>query len=100
MGDAWSSKDTDTYAKAYSKRFVSTKGLAYDAWIKERQERIKNNLFITVIPSHVKITMENETIFVSFEQTYVSAKINETVQKILILVREDGMLKILSEKVE
>ena len=98
--DAWSSKDTDSYAKAYSTRFISPKGLAYDAWIKERQERIKNNLFITVIPSHVKITMENETIFVSFEQTYVSAKVNETVQKSLILVREDGMLKILSEKVE
>lgn len=96
---AWSAQDVDAYLSYYSLDFQPSNGQSRSAWAATRRQRLQAPEFI-----QISITgLETEVVSDSrgrarFNQGYRSNTYQDSVRKILELVREDGRWMILEEK--
>ncbi len=96
---AWSDQDVDAYLSFYSRSFKPDAGQSRSAWAASRRERLRAPEFIEVTVSGLEAEVVSESRGrASFEQGYRSDTFQDTVHKVLELVREDGRWKILEEK--
>lgn len=94
---AWSSKDIRSYLSKYSKAFVPTQGRTYSAWLQDRKNKILTKSYINVEISNIKVMPRESNYDVHFNQKYTSSNYNDTVQKTLVLIKEEEEFKIISE---
>ena len=97
---AWSTNDTKSYFSFYSDQFQTPRGETRDAWEKGRRSRIMNKSSIDIQVLAPSVTVEKNTAVVTFQQVYVSGKLNSTDRKSLTLKQEDGTWKIHQERSE
>jgi len=99
--DAWSGQRVEYYLWFYARGFAPPNGASRSAWEAYRRERLE-------APSSIQVTLEklseqslddNRT-SVTFEQAYRAGSYGDRVLKTLVMVREDGSWKILSEQSE
>ena len=93
----WESKDIKNYMTCYSKAF-SSMGMDWDQW--ETYKKRLNNRYreISLVFSNVHIVLEDHRVTVNFEQHYQSDEYADHGMKSLVLKRENGAWKILSEQ--
>ncbi|MFS0757545.1 tetratricopeptide repeat protein [Noviherbaspirillum sp. 1P10PC] len=97
--NAWSARDVSAYLAAYSKDFVTPRGLSHEKWAAERAERITNKQRISVKVVDPKVTLKGGQATVQFKQQFSSDKLRSTDQKTLTLIRLDGAWRIRQERV-
>jgi lipopolysaccharide export system protein LptA len=93
----WESKDLKNYMKCYSKEF-SSMGMDWDRW--ETYKKRLNNRYhgISLVFNNLHIVLEDNQAKVKFEQYYQSDEYSDHGMKSLILKKENGVWKILSEQ--
>ena len=93
----WESKDLKNYMKCYSKEF-SSRGMDWDRW--ETHKKRLNNRYhgISLVFNDLHIVLEDNQAKVNFEQYYQSDEYSDHGMKSLILKKENGVWKILSEQ--
>jgi hypothetical protein len=95
---AWADQRVEDYLWFYSSSFAPPNGASRPAWEAYRRERLE-------APDSIEITLANLTqqnldsdlTRVTFEQAYKAGGYSDRVLKTLVMVREDGSWKILSE---
>jgi len=96
---AWSAQDVDTFVSFY-KRWYSTPGKNHEQWVSDRQVKLTNKQFISVVVSSIKQKQISENrISVDFIQNYQSNTIKDTLRKRLVFDKINGQWKISNEKV-
>ena len=84
---AWSRKDVDDYLQAYAGSFVPPEGLSRSKWEAERKLRIVSKKSISVEVRQLKVTVEDKTATVQFQQIYSSDNFTGNSRKTLEMVR-------------
>ncbi|MEO5341312.1 MAG: nuclear transport factor 2 family protein [Magnetococcus sp. MYC-9] len=99
---AWRSRDLQAYTAFYSdSSFVPEQFIARADWQASRARILKEAGTIQITLSDIRIAMEDaDTARALFTQSYRSKRHRDTVNKTLILVRENGSWKIIREFVE
>lgn len=96
---AWSSKDAEAYLGHYAKDFQTPGGKTRPAWEAERRARIGKAGDIQVTYEDLRVhAAGNERATVTLRQQYRSANYSDTVTKVLELVKQGGLWRILQEK--
>jgi len=96
---AWSAQDVDAFVSFY-KRWYSTPGKNHAQWVNDRQVKLTNKRYISVVVSSIKQKKISENRFaVDFTQNYQSDAINDTIRKRLVFDKINGQWKISNEKV-
>jgi outer membrane protein TolC len=99
--NAWSNNDFEAYKACYSTRFISPDGKSFDAWMKSRKMKVIQNKLITVMLQNIDVVSRTEQeVVVRFHQAYVAAHLNDSTEKTLRLVNENGVWKIVEESVQ
>jgi len=97
--EAWSAQDVDAFVSFY-KRWYSTPGKNHAQWVSDRQVKLTNKRYISVVVSSIKQKKISENRFaVDFTQNYQSDTINDTIRKRLVFDKINGQWKISNEKV-
>ena len=98
---AWADQRVEDYLSFYSADFVPPNGAARRAWEAYRRERLTAPDSISIVLSDVSEQVLDETrTRVTFAQAYSAGAYSDQVLKTLVMVREDGTWKILSETSE
>lgn len=97
-GMAWADQNVSAYLAAYSSRFSPEGGMGRNEWEKTREERLTKpaSIDLKLVDLQVKLQDENRAA-ARFIQVYKSESFEDTVEKRLDLVREEGAWKILRE---
>ena len=97
---AWSDKDAVNYVNHYTRDYSHAPGKSHVDWVTLRRQRLAKPKFIRVNVQQLRTQrLSNTTASVQFLQKYQSDTINDSIQKMLILVIEDGEWKIQQELV-
>ncbi len=97
--EAWQNQDVEAYVAHYSRRFAPADGQTRTAWAASRQQRLTAPEFIEITVTDLEIEWLGDTSArAAFDQRYRSNTFEDSVSKVLELVREDGRWKILEEK--
>lgn len=95
---AWSNRHVDQYLAAYDRNFTPPQGLKFNAWAKERRERIAAPKSIEVKLSDIRVEMlDDNTAKVRFRQTYRSDRLSSTTGKTLLL-RKSGQRWLITQE--
>jgi len=97
--DAWSRQDIDAYLSFYSQDFVPENREKRYAWELERRRRLKKNYLFNVSTEVVSVVSDGNNVFIEFEQTYKSPRLNTVSKKSITLVQAIGGWKIIRERV-
>jgi ketosteroid isomerase-like protein len=97
---AWQARDVTNYLAAYGKAFKPADGTSREAWISARTKKLTTTAAIEVELGRIALERIEQDLFrVSFQQSYASGNYRETNRsKTLLIVREDGNWKIVSEQ--
>ncbi|SMC16942.1 Tetratricopeptide repeat-containing protein [Andreprevotia lacus DSM 23236] len=96
---AWSNKNVNGYLGAYSRQFKAPGGQKFDAWAKDRRERISAPKSIDVEVSDVKIDfVDDDTVKVRFRQSYKSERLSTSTGKTLIMQKSGNRWLIVEER--
>ncbi len=96
---AWSRKDVDDYLQAYANSFVPPEGQSRSKWAAERKLRIVSKKSISVEVRQLKVTVEDKTATVQFQQIYSSDNFTGNSRKTLEMVRQGDRWLIARERV-
>lgn len=96
---AWSRKDVDDYLQAYASSFVPPEGQSRSKWEAERKLRIVSKKSISVEVRQLKVTVEDKTATVQFQQIYNSDNFTGNSRKTLEMVRQGERWLIARERV-
>ncbi len=96
---AWSRKDVDDYLQAYASSFVPPEGQSRSKWEAERKLRIVSKKSISVEVRQFKVTVEDKTATVQFQQIYSSDNFTGNSRKTLEMVRQGERWLIARERV-
>jgi len=94
---AWESKNMENYLNSYSYNFVYPNNMSKAQWEKYRTSRIVSKKIINILISNIKLKNTKEKIEATFTQNYKSGRLNQTSNKKLIFIKEDGEWFILQE---
>ena len=94
---AWEGKDMKNYINAYSSNFIYPNNMTKSEWEKYRTNRIVPKKIINISISNIKLKFKKETITATFTQNYKSGRLNQTSNKSLTFVGDDGRWLILEE---
>lgn len=96
---AWTSKNVNAYLAAYDRDFRPPKKQNFNAWAKERRERITAPKSINVKVSDFKVEFTSETSAkVRFRQNYHSDRLSSNTGKTLIMQKSGGRWLIREER--
>lgn len=96
---AWSEQDVDRYLAHYARDFQPESGMALADWQAQRRQRLTAPKSIRVAVARLEVEpMSSDELQVTFLQTYRSENYSDTVDKTLVLRREDGGWKIGRER--
>lgn len=96
---AWSAQDVDAYLSYYARGFEPAGGGSRSHWAATRRQRLQVPEFIQISITALEAEPVSESRGrVSFDQGYRSNTYQDSVRKVLELIREDGRWKILEEK--
>jgi len=96
---AWSRKETKAYLAMYASDFKTPAGEARSAWEAERKKRINKPGTINVSYERLQITAEGDSATVKFRQHYKSGALKTSSNKLLQMVKRDGVWQIQQERV-
>lgn len=95
---AWSDQRVEDYLDFYSERFEPTGGVGRSAWAERRRDRLASPGFIEIgVEEPEVVAWGEDRLTLRFVQSYRSDTYQDRVVKDLVLVREAGGWKILSE---
>ena len=94
---SWENKDMENYLNSYSSNFIYPNDMTRSEWEKYRTNRILPKKLISISISNMKLKFKEEKIIATFNQNYISGKLNQTSIKSLIFIEEDGRWFILEE---
>ena len=94
---AWENKNMENYLKSYSSNFIYPNNMSRTQWEKYRTNRIIPKKIINIEITNIKIKFKKEKIKVTFTQNYKSGKLNQTSNKSLTFIEEDGQWFIFEE---
>jgi tetratricopeptide (TPR) repeat protein len=94
---AWENKNMKNYLKSYSSNFIYPNNMSRTQWEKYRTNRIIPKKIINIEITNIKIKFKKEKIKVTFTQNYKSGKLNQTSNKSLTFIEEDGQWFIFEE---
>jgi len=97
--DSWSRQDIDAYLSFYSKDFVPENTENRSVWELERRRRLKKNYMFNVSTRVLSVVSDGNNVFIEFEQTYKSPRLNSVSKKSITLVKAIGGWKIIRERV-
>ncbi len=95
----WESRDTDRYARHYSKKFQSD-NFDYQGWIEQKRKVNAGKAWIKVGTENISMFRnpgKEEHVVVTFEQDYRSNNLNNQMKKRQYWIKEDGRWKIIHE---
>jgi murein L,D-transpeptidase YafK len=95
----WESRDTDRYARHYSRKFQSD-SFDYQGWIEQKRKVNAGKSWIKVATENVSMFRnpgKEEYVVVTFEQDYRSNNLNNLMKKRQYWIKEDGRWKIIHE---
>lgn len=95
----WESRDTERYARHYSRKFKSD-NLDHDGWIEHKRQVNVGKSFIKVATGNISMFRnpgKEEYVLVTFEQDYRSNNVNNVMKKRQYWIKEDGRWKIIHE---
>lgn len=97
---AWQAKDIPAYLAAYGAAFRPVDGSSRETWVSARTKKLSTNAAIEVLLSDITLERIEDNLFrVSFLQSYASGNYRESSRsKTLLIVRENGHWKIISEQ--
>ncbi len=99
---AWSDQDVAAYVAYYKSNYSpSGSGFSHRQWVADRDKKLTNKKFIAVSVKgfEQKKINDSSTIEVSFDQTYRSNTVSDTIRKQLTFEKEGGQWKIIREQV-
>ncbi len=98
--EAWSARDVDAYLAAYTPDYAGRgRNSTREAWIAQRRSRILARQKISVEIGTPRLTVrDNNTVVVTFNQTYRSDGLNERSRKRMVMVRLDSRWLIQEEE--
>jgi len=95
----WESRDTDRYARHYSKKFqADSQGLP--AWIEQKRKVNAGKSWIKVATGDISMFRnpgKEEYVVVTFDQDYKSSNLSNQMKKRQYWIKEDGRWKIIYE---
>ena len=94
---SWENKDMENYLNSYSSDFIYPNDMTRSEWEKYRANRILSKKLISISISNMKLKFKEEKIIATFNQNYISGKLNQTSIKSLIFIEEDGRWLIFQE---
>ena len=94
---SWENKDMEGYLNSYATNFKYPNNMNKASWEKYRTSRIISKKKIDILLSKIKLKFTKETIVVNFIQNYKSGKLNQSSNKTLVFVEENGEWLILEE---
>lgn len=95
---AWSNKDVVNYINSYTRDYSHRKDKSHVDWVTLRRQRLSAPKFIRVnLKQLYAKRLSNKSASVQFLQHYQSDTINDSINKVLILVIEEGQWKIQQE---
>ena len=95
----WESRDTDRYARHYSKKFQSD-NFDQQSWIEQKRKVNAGKAWIKVGTENISMFRnpgKEEHVVVTFEQDYRSNNLNNQMKKRQYWIKEDGRWKIIHE---
>ncbi|MCH7666200.1 MAG: hypothetical protein IH936_09780 [Acidobacteria bacterium] len=96
---AWSEQRVEDYLSFYSSTFEPAAELSLGEWESQRKKRVSEPARIEVLVAMADLrTLDKDRVEVVFLQSYESDLMADVVVKTLLLVREDGNLKIDAER--
>ena len=97
---AWSAQDVEGYLAHYGEEFRPPKKLSRTRWEAQRRVRLKKPSYIDVTVIDPKVRMDSDDrARLTFVQRYQSSTYGDRVRKSLVMRREAGGWKIVSEQV-
>ena len=94
---AWENKDMDEYLASYSSSFKYPNNMSKASWEKYRTSRITSKKIINLLLSNKKVKFNKEKVIVTFTQIYKSGALNQTSNKTLVFIEQEGDWFILEE---
>lgn len=95
---AWSARNFDAYRAFYAPSFEPAGGIAYQAWLSQRRQRLAKPGTIEVTVDELKVQFTGQgTAAVTFRQTYRSAGYQDVMRKTLLWQQMDGRWLIVGE---
>lgn len=95
--DAWRRQDLNDYLGAYAPSFVPTSGGSREAWAKQRTARITAKQSIRHEVSDVQVQWSENKAIVKFTQVYADDRLQQTDQKTMHWVLNNGRWQIARE---
>jgi ketosteroid isomerase-like protein len=98
--EAWSNQDLSNYFAAYAETYRAPTSKSRIAWEEDRRARIMGKAKITVAVDQLQIRVTGATAKARFLQHYQSDRLNQRIQKSLVLAEVNGRWLIQEENVE
>jgi ketosteroid isomerase-like protein len=95
---AWSARDVDAYLGHYASEFKPADGKSFDAWREQRRERVAAAGSIEVKLSELAITFDGTRAVAQFLQEYRSDRHRSADRKMVVLVSDSDVWRIVEEK--
>jgi hypothetical protein len=95
--DAWRRQDMNDYLGAYAPSFVPTSGGSREAWAKQRTARITSKQSIRHEVRDVQVQWSENKAIVKFTQVYADERLQQTDQKTMHWVLNNGRWQIARE---
>lgn len=95
--EAWATQNIDSYLAAYSPAFSPANGSTRADWRAQRLSRIAQARDIQLVLAKLVVQINGDQSTVRFQQRYIAAHVNDTMQKVLRLVRSEGQWEIIEE---
>jgi tetratricopeptide (TPR) repeat protein len=93
---AWSNRDASQYIQAYKNQYTPS-AKTPEEWAASRRWNFKNTTYIKVSLSQIRIKADGRQYRAEFTQRYESDAYEDTVNKEIVFVRENGQWKIDAE---
>ena len=97
---AWENKDMEGYLSSYDSNFQYPNNMSKPDWEQYRTSRIISKKTINISLSNIELKFGKNKITATFIQNYKSGALNQTSNKTLVLVGNEGDWLILSEASE
>jgi tetratricopeptide (TPR) repeat protein len=94
---AWENKDMKSYLNSYASNFNYPNKMTKSDWEKYRTSRIISKKIINLSLSNIQLKFGKEKITAVFIQNYKSGNLNQTSNKTLVFIEENGDWLILEE---
>lgn len=94
---AWENKDMKSYLNSYASNFNYPNKMTKSDWEKYRTNRIISKKIINLSLSNIQLKFGKEKITAIFIQNYKSGNLNQTSNKTLVFIEENGDWLILEE---